>query len=353
MTIGWGIVSTGRHPDLKIVPAMKRAEGCRLVGVYSRDRGRAEAFAERHGIGAAYDSLADLLKNPGVQAVFIASPNSLHALHTKMAADAGKHVLVEKPMCVNVSEAMDMVCACRRSGVKLGVGFHLRHHPGHRRARQFIREGILGTITLAQAQFCFPDKRGVVDLPRRPALSQWWEDPALTGGAYSIMGMGVHALDLLQSLLARPITEVAAITDGQTPQQPLDNIAVIALRFAGGTVGTVCCGRRVPDTRNDAVIYGTGGRVWLKDTLYEHLKGGLEVTSDSTNMEEPYQGDLLSMYQLEIEAFQRAVQRNEEFEASGMDGLRAVQVASAVIESASTGRTVKIEPLGDPTRNAL
>jgi 1,5-anhydro-D-fructose reductase (1,5-anhydro-D-mannitol-forming) len=345
MTTGWGIVSTGRHPDQKIVPAMKRAEGNRLIGVYSRDRGRAEAFAQKHGIPAAYDSLADLLKNPGVQAVFIASPNSLHALHTKMAAAAGKHVLVEKPMCVNVAEAWEMVRACRQSGVKLGVGFHLRHHPGHRRAQQSIREGILGTITLAHAQFCFPDKRGVVDLPPRPALSQWWEDPALTGGAYSIMGMGVHALDLLHSLLAQPITEVAAITDGQTAQQPLDNIAVIALRFAGGTVGTVTCGRRVPDTRNDAVIYGTEGRVWLKDTLYEALKGGLEVTSDSVNMEEPYTGDLLSLYQLEIEAFQRAVQRNEEFEASGMDGLRAVQAASAIIESASTGRAVKIEAL--------
>ena len=345
MTMGWGIVSTGRHPDLKIVPAMKRAEGNRLIGVYSRDRERAEAFAEKHGIPAAYDSLGDLLKNPGVHAVFIASPNSLHALHTKLAADAGKHVLVEKPMAVNVSEAMDMVRACRRTGVKLGVGFHLRHHPGHIRARQLIREGVLGTITLAHAQFCFPDKRGVVDLPRRPALSQWWEDPALTGGAYSIMGMGVHALDLLHALLAQPITEVAAITDGQTAKQPLDNIAVIALRFASGTVGTVTCGRRVPDTRNDAVIYGTGGRVWLKDTLYEPLKGGLEVISDSVNLEEPYQGDLLSMYQLEIEAFQRAVQRKEDFEASGMDGVRAVQVASAIIESASTGRTVKIEPL--------
>jgi len=345
MTIGWGIVSTGRHPDLKIVPAMKRAEGTRLIGVCSRDRGRAEAFAEKHGISAAYDSLADLLKNPEVHAVFIASPNSLHALHTKMAAEAGKHILVEKPMSVNVSEAWEMVRACRRSGVKLGVGFHLRHHPGHLRARQLIGEGILGTITLAQAQFCFPDKRGVVDLPPRPALSRWWEDPSLTGGAYSIMGMGVHALDLLHSLLARPITEVAAITDGQTAQQPLENIAAIALRFAGGTVGTVCCGRRVPDTRNDAVIYGTGGRVWLKDTLYEPLKGGLEVVSDSVNLEEPYAGDLLSLYQLEIEAFQRAIQRNEEFEASGMDGLRAVQAASAIIESASTGRTVKIEAL--------
>jgi 1,5-anhydro-D-fructose reductase (1,5-anhydro-D-mannitol-forming) len=345
MTLGWGIVSTGRHPDQKIVPAMKRAAGNRLVGVYSRDRGRAEAFAEKHGIPAAYDSLADLLKNPEIQAVFIASPNSLHAQHTKMAAGAGRHVLVEKPMSVNVSEALDMVRACRRSKVNLGVGFHLRHHPGHRRARQLIREGILVTITLAQAQFCFPDKRGVVDLPPRPPLSQWWEDPAMTGGAYSIMGMGVHALDLLQFLLGQPITEVAAITDGQTAQQPLENIAVIALRFAGGTVGTVCCGRRVPDTKNDAVIYGTGGRVWLKDTLYEPLRGKLEVVSDSVNLEEPYEGDLLSSYQLQIAAFRRAIQEGAEFDASGMDGLRTVQVASAIIESASTGRTVKIEPV--------
>jgi 1,5-anhydro-D-fructose reductase (1,5-anhydro-D-mannitol-forming) len=159
------------------------------------------------------------------------------------------------------------------------------------------------------------------------------------------MGMGVHALDLLQFLLGQPITEVAAITDGQTVRKPLDEIAVIALRFRSGTVGTVCCGRRVPDTKNDALVYGTGGRVWLRDTLYEPLRGKLEVISDPVNMEQSYEGDLLSLYKLEIEAFRRAVQQDEEFEASGMDGVRAVQAASAIIESASTGRTVKIEPL--------
>src|SRR5512143_2210839 len=175
MALGWGIVSTGRHPDQKIVPAIKLAEGNRAMGIYSRDRGRAEAFAEKHGIPSAYDSLENLLKNPEIQAVFIASPNSLHAQHTKMAAEAEKHVLVEKPMAVNVSEALDMVNACRKNRVKLSVGFHLRQHPGHRRARQIIREGTLGSVSLTQAQFFFPDKRGVVEMPRRPSLSQWWE----------------------------------------------------------------------------------------------------------------------------------------------------------------------------------
>ena len=143
----------------------------------------------------------------------------------------------------------------------------------------------------------------------------------------------------------QPITEVAAITDGQTAKKSLDEIAAIALRFRGGAIGTVCCGRRVPDTRNDAVIYGTGGRVLLQDTVWEPMRGKLEVMSDTVNMEEPYEGDLLSLYRLQIESFQRAVQGGEQFDASGMDGVRAVQVASAIIESASTGRTVRIEPL--------
>jgi len=345
MTVGWGIVSTGRHPDQKIVPAMKLAEGNRVIGVYSRDRGRAEAFARKHGLAVSYDSLPDLLNNPDIQAVFIASPNSLHARYTKMAAEAGKHVLVEKPMALNVREALDMVDTCRKRGAKLGVGFHLRHHPGHRRARRLIREGILGVITLAQAQFFFPDKRGVVELPRRDSLSEWWGDPAMIGGAYSIMGMGVHALDLLQFLLGQPITEVVAITDGQTVEKPLETIAAIALRFRNGAVGTVCCGRRVPDTKNDALVYGTGGRVWLRDTVWEAMRGKLEVVSNPTNMEESYEGNLLSLYKLQIEAFSRAIQGDEEFEASGLDGLRAVQVASAIIESASTGRAIKVEPL--------
>jgi predicted dehydrogenase len=344
MTLGWGIIGSGRHPDQKIVPAMKTAEGNRLIGAYSRDKDRAEAFAQKHGFAAAYDSLEDFLKNPEIQAVFIASPNNLHARHTKLAAEAGKHVLVEKPMAVSVAEALDMVHTCRRKGVKLGVAFHLRHHPGHRRARQFIQGGILGSISLAQAQFFFPDKRGVSALPRRPALSQWWEDPAMIGGAYSIMGMGVHAMDLLQFLMGQPITEVAAITDGQTLQKSLEEIAVLALRFANGAVGTICCGRRVPDTRNDAVIYGTGGRILLKDTVWETMRGKLEVVSDAVNTEDSYEGDLLSLYRLQIKAFQRAIERDEEFDASGMDGLRVVQAASAAIESASTGRAVKIEP---------
>lgn len=344
MAIRWGIISTGGHPDLKVVPAMKLAESTRVAAVYSRSMRRAEAFALKHGIPMAYDSLDDLLNDSGVDAVFIASPNFLHAEYTIKAAEAGKHILVEKPMATSVAEAVDMVRTCWDKGVKLGVGFHLRHHPGHKKARQLVQDGVLGVISMVQAQWCL-GTRGVVYPPRKVGLSEWWGVPDMIGGASTLMGTGVHAIDLLHFLTGESITEVGAITDGQTLERPLEQAAAIVLRFADGTIGTICCGRRMPDAENDAMIYGSNGRIALRGTLSEAQSGRLEVVSESVDMSESYERDLLTLYKLQTEAFNRAIRRDEQFHASGVEGLSVVQVTSAIIESASAGRTVKIEPI--------
>ena len=134
MSFGWGIVSTGKHPDIKIGPAIAAATGGELVGVYSRDQQRADAFAQKHGARAAYCQLADLLKDSRVDGVFVSSPNALHAEHVVQAAEAGKHVLCEKPMATTIADAVRMLQACRRAGVTLGVAFNLRQHPAYIRA---------------------------------------------------------------------------------------------------------------------------------------------------------------------------------------------------------------------------
>ena len=123
MAIGWGIVSTGRHPDTKMAPAINEADGASLAAVMSRDMGRAEAFAQKHGSASACDDLDALLRDPAVDVVYIASPNALHAEQTVRAAQAGKHVLVEKPMALSVDDAQRMIDACDMAGVRLGVGF--------------------------------------------------------------------------------------------------------------------------------------------------------------------------------------------------------------------------------------
>src|SRR5438094_1075339 len=134
MAFGWGIVSTGKQPDIKIAPAMAAAADSALVAVYGRDQARAEAFAQKHGARGAYSKLSDLLADSRVDGVFICSPNALHAEHVVQAAQARKHVFCEKPMATTTADAIRMVQACRSAGVMLGIAFNLRQHPAHIRA---------------------------------------------------------------------------------------------------------------------------------------------------------------------------------------------------------------------------
>ncbi len=342
MAFGWGIVSTGLHPENKIAPAINSATDAELVAVYSRDQGRAEAFAARHNARAAYDSLDAMLSDSRIDAVFISSPNSLHAGQAIQAAQAGKHVLCEKPMTTTLDDAVAMVRACREAGVKLGVGFELRHNPGHILARNLVADGTLGRITLAQGQWGF-GSRGQEVFPPREGLRQWWDDPEAMGGASTMMGTGVHVMDLLRFVVGQEIVEVAAITDGQTVERPLEQIATLALRFGGGALGTLVCGRLLPDTQNDLDIYGINGRFTSRETVWEAQKGSIEVVSDTVNRQESYGESYLGNFIAQAEDFQRAVAEDRDPAATGVDGLRSVEITLAAIESARTGRIVGIK----------
>ena len=344
MSIGWAIIGTGQFPDRSMAPSIVAAEDTELVAVYSRDQSRADAFAAKHGARAAYSSTEALLEDSRVDVAYIASPNHLHAPYVKLAAQAAKHILVEKPMAVTLGDAVEMVQACRSHGVNLGVNFHVRQHPGHIEARRLILEGVLGNISMAQAQWG-AGTRGVDDPPPRSGLSEWWAQPEMIGGASSMMGTGVHCVDDLRFLLGQEVTEVAAITDGQAHTRPLENMAAISLRFDQGTIGIICCGRRMPDSKNNATIYGSDGRIVLDDTLRGPLQGGLEVVSERVNTTAAYDHDPLGLYRSQVEAFNRSIHHGEEPSANGFDGLKAVQVTVAMIESARFGRTVKLGPV--------
>ena len=339
MAFGWGIVSTGRHPDVKVAPAVSAAAGGELMAVYSRDRGRADAFAKRHGARAAYDKLSDLLGDARVDGVFVCSPNALHAEHVIEAARAGKHVLCEKPMATTIADAVRMVQACRSAGVKLGVAFNLRLHPAHIRARQIVAAGALGRVVVAQGQWAF-GVRGRDGSPPRNELNQWWDAPELIGGASTMMGTGVHVVDLMRFVLDQEVIEVTAVTDGQTAAKPLEQIACLTLRFSGGTLGQVTASRLLPDSRNDFRLYGILGRLEGHHSLWEARTGRFETVSEKVSETSEYPEELLPNYVAEIEDFQQAVATGREPAATGVDGLRVVETTIAMIESARSGRSV-------------
>ena len=344
MDFGWGIISTGLHPENKIAPAINNTPGAQLVSVYSRDKEQGQSFAEKHGALAAYDSLDELLQDNRVDGVFLCSPNSMHAQHGIRAANSGKHVLSEKPMTTTLADAIAMVKACRDNGVTLGTGYHLRTHPAHVLAKETIQSGALGNISLIQGQWGF-GARGDNSPPTRTGRREWWEQPDLIGGAASLMGTGVHVVDILRFILDEEITEIATLTDGQTETTPLERTATTIIRFTSGALATVCCGRLLPDSKNDLAIYGTTGRILGRATLWEARQGRIEIISNTTNQTKVFPSNYLANFIAEISDFQESVEMGRDPVSSGINGLRVVEATLAMIESAKTGRTIKLNPV--------
>ena len=340
MPVGWGIVSAGRHPDNKMGPAINAATGSSIAAVVSRDGQRAQAFAAKHGAASSYDSLDDMLRDPAVDVVYVASPNSLHLEHTLAAAHAGKHVLVEKPMALSPEACQRMIDACAEAGVKLGVGFHLRAHPGHRRLRDLTSHGELGTVALTTASWG-RGTRGIVAPPPRQELQAWWDNPAMAG-AGAFMATGVHCIDTMRFVLGREITEVSALTDASA-DRPLEELVAMSLRFDDGSLGTLMTGRRTPDyVGNDIMVYGSSGRAGVRGGIDVNLTGTLDVRTDALTADESYPSDPIALYTWQVDAFNEAAEGKGEPAAAGIDGLRASQVTSAMVESARSGTSVTI-----------
>ena len=344
MTVGWGFIGTGNYPSSRMAPAAALAEGTSIVACFSREQSRADEFAKIHGALAAYTSVDEMLADSRVEVVFVASPNHLHAEHAKLAAKAGKHVLVEKPMATSALDCVEMIKTCKANNVKLGVGFQLRFHPGHMTASRVVREGGIGQVALAQV-LLGSGVRGQTKRETRTGLREWWEMPHMVGNARSMIGTGVHCVDDLEFILGQTVVEVAAISDGQTENYPLEDLVSLSLRFSGGTIGTMVCGSRVPDSINDVTVYGSDGRIQLKNAASPTMGGSLEIKSQSVDSEVTYESDAQALAKWQIEGFNRAIRLDAEPAASGTDGLRSVQITEAMIDSVRTKRTVTVEPI--------
>jgi len=332
--VGMAIVGTGRFAASRIVPALTRAQGCTLRAVISRSRERAAAFAEEHGIPRAYDDLAAALADPAVEGLWVATPHNLHREVVEAGAAARKHILCEKPLATTVEDATAMVTACRRAGVALGTGFHLRHHPLHQEVRRLIATGAAGHVLCADAEWSLETPVG--------AGAPWRTDIAVAGGGI-MTGTVVHIIDLMRSVLDDEPVEVAAFTDADSsPVSPVETRAVVQMRFARGTLATVRGVRPARAPANDLVIEGTAAHIIGRGTIDEASRGRLDVTGADAELSGVPAGT--DMYARQAEAFARAIYAGEEPNASGWDGLRAVEVTTAVYEAARMRRAVAIPP---------
>lgn len=327
MKLGWGMVSTGRASDVLMAPAVNAASDSRVVAVVSREREKADAYAAKHG-GKGYTSYSEMLKDPDVDVVYIASPNALHAEQVIEAAKAGKHIFCEKPLALNVKDAHAAAEACRKAGVKLGVDFQTRHYAPNAEAVKLIREGAIGDVMVMQIESCAPAN----------PLKGWRTDPALAGMG-SVNNIAVHPLDLARYFAGSEASEVVAMTNAGRSND-LETISLVLVRFESGALAYINGSQAVPNPRADMEVYGSSGRITGRSTTRPFMEGELVVISGTEEKKIPFSSK--DGFQRAVEAFNRAVIDKTEPNPSGDDGVKSVELVDAITRSARTGTVVKL-----------
>ncbi len=231
--VHWGIIGAGDVCEVKSGPAFNRIEGSRLVAVMRRNGVKAEDFARRHNVPKWYDDADQLIHDPEVNAVYIATPPDSHEWYTLKAAAAGKPVYVEKPMARSHQECLNMVSACEKAGVPLFVAYYRRSLPYFLKIRSLIEEGAIGDVRFVDIRVHKPLQPDIVGASRQ--ADNWRVFPEVAGGGY-FYDLGSHQLDLMDFYFG-PIAEVRGLAANQAGAYPAEDIVLSAFRFENGILG--------------------------------------------------------------------------------------------------------------------
>jgi 1,5-anhydro-D-fructose reductase (1,5-anhydro-D-mannitol-forming) len=315
-----------------MIDALRNDRGSALEGILSTDAARGTAFAARHGLARAYRTSEELWTDGAVDAVYISTRNDRHRDDALAAANAGKHVLCEKPLAVTVEEAREIVAASSKSDVLLGVNHNLRGAAAHRVAARAVAEGAIGRVLAAR----------VFHGTELPEHLRTWRLAAPEHGGGAALDLTVHAVDLLRFLLGDEVQAVTAITSRQDSRADAEMSVVGVLRFAGGALATFHDSFVLPFASTAVELHGTSGSLWITDAMSDQPIA--TVTVRDSEGERPLQlGPRESVYLRTVQAFSSAIRGNGEPLCTGVDGLRAVEVAHAALQSASTGRTTEVQ----------
>lgn len=251
MSINWGIVGCGDVCEVKSGPGFQQAEGSALVAVMRRDRARAEDFARRHGVPRVHATADELIADPEVGAVYIASPPSTHLDLALRVAAAGKPCLVEKPMAMNHAECTRMVDAFRERRIPLWVAFYRRALSRFLEVRALLRSGAIGRPTSAHVLV----KEPLADEQKR---QDWRFDPAVGGGL--LLDLGSHCVDLLDFFLG-PVADVRGFSTNTAGVYATADLASMACRFGDGATATADFNFNADEKVDFIEIVGTEGRL--------------------------------------------------------------------------------------------
>ena len=255
--VRWGIIGCGDVTEVKSGPGFQKADGSALVAVMRRNGEKAKEYAARHGVAKWTDDADEIIYDPGVDAVYIATPPDTHAHYALRAAAAGKPIYVEKPMARTYAECQQMLDACRQAGVPLFVAYYRRQLPQFVYIKELLAAHAIGEIRLVTVNLFQAPKPEDYHSESVP----WRVSPEISGGGY-FFDLASHELDMLDYLLG-PIVEAKGFTGNQAGLYAAEDLVTGAFRFASGVQGAgAWCFTVDPDQERDQIeIIGRTGRI--------------------------------------------------------------------------------------------
>lgn len=343
--IRWGVIGAAGIADRRTIPeGIVRAANARLVAVMDVDAKRGRTVAAKHGVPFCAKE-SELLTREDVDAVYIATPNHVHARQAIAAMRRGKHVLCEKPLALSVRDAERMLRESRRARVKLACGYMMRFHAAHREIACMARKGAFGRLSLGRAQLTcwYPPIKGA-----------WRQDPRLGGGG-AFMDMGSHCVDLLEMFFGK-VRRIHASVGRLVHGYRSEDTSLVTLEFRSGAMAVVDSQYNVPDVaaRNRLELYGSLGSVLCEGTIGQGGAGEVAICCESkvggyaATQKRSAQGGVLlryrprNTYRAEIEDFSEAILKGRKPLVDAEDALWNLKVCLAAYRAARTRRTVEV-----------
>jgi predicted dehydrogenase len=326
--VNWGIISTALIGTEKVIPAMQKSKHCRIQAIASRDLALAKKWAKELGIPRAYGSYEELLADREIEAVYNPLPNHLHVPWSIKAAEAGKHVLCEKPIALDAKEAEQLVAARNRTGKLIAEAFMVRSHPQWLRARELVRQGKIGELRAVQGLFTYflTDPKNVRNMADIGG-----------GGLYDI---GCYPIVTSRFLFGAEPTRVVGLIE-RDPVLKIDRLASAILDFPSGQASFMCSTQLVPYQRMQ--ILGTTGRIEVEipfnappDKPCRIFVDDGSALGDASAKEEAF--PVCDQYGIQGDLFSEAIRSGKPVEFPLENAVRNMRIIDAIFRSAKAGR---------------
>ncbi|HKH01179.1 MAG TPA: Gfo/Idh/MocA family oxidoreductase [Bradyrhizobium sp.] len=321
--IKWGLIGCGDIARRRIAPALLDLPSCELVAVSRANFDRAESFAREFGARRWYKEWQQLIADEEIEAVYIATPVHLHAAQTVAAAEAGKHVLCEKPMAMSVKECERMVAACEENKVRLGVAYYRHFYPAIDRIRTILGTGEIGKPILAQVN-AFERFDPEESHPRR-----WLLEKSLSGGG-PMFDFGCHRIEILLNLFGH-VMKVRSLVGNVLFDREVEDTASALFQFEGGPQAVLSVTHAATEPQDTLNIFGSDGSIHVA-LLNE---GTIKLkTSEGERVESHPPHD--NLHQPLIDDFAWAVLKTRDPQVSGRVGLEVARIEEAIYGGAET-----------------